>query len=87
MFLVISFPFVMINFDFQFCPSCRLIQELEDIDHDNYMHSICNDETLNKLSSGKIGNVFLVSNDDRFLVKILRKSEIKVFNINIYLFV
>ncbi|KAG5381421.1 hypothetical protein IGI04_032891 [Brassica rapa subsp. trilocularis] len=56
----------------------RLIQELEDIDHDDYMHSICNDKTLNKLSSGKIGNVFLVSNDDRFLIKILRKSEIKV---------
>ncbi|CAH8323745.1 unnamed protein product [Eruca vesicaria subsp. sativa] len=56
----------------------RLIQELEDIDHDDYMHSICNDETLNNLSSGKIGNVFLVSNDDRFLIKIIRKSEIKV---------
>ncbi|XP_018453905.1 putative phosphatidylinositol 4-phosphate 5-kinase 11 [Raphanus sativus] len=62
-----------------YCPSeFRLIKELEDIDHDDYMHSICNDETLNKLSSGKIGNVFHVSNDDRFLIKILRKSEIKV---------
>ncbi|KAL0845947.1 hypothetical protein Bca101_019193 [Brassica carinata] len=62
-----------------YCPfGFRLIKELEDIDHDDYMHSICNDETLNKLSSGKIGHVFLVSNDDRFLIKIIRKSEIKV---------
>lgn len=59
----------------------RLIQELEDIDHDDYMHSICNDETLNKLSSGKIGNVFHITNDDRFLIKILRKSEIKVHSL------
>ncbi|CAA7040237.1 unnamed protein product, partial [Microthlaspi erraticum] len=55
-----------------------LIQELEAIDHDDYMHSICNDETLKKLSSGKVGNVFHISTDDRFLIKILRKSEIKV---------
>lgn len=66
---------------------CRLIQELDDIDHDDYMHSICNDETLKKLSSGKIGNVFHISTDDRFLIKILRKSEIKVFNKNIIFFV
>lgn len=42
------------------------------------MKSICNDETLRKLSSGKVGNMFLLSKDDRFLIKILRKSEIKV---------
>jgi len=42
------------------------------------MKSICNDETLRKLSSSKVGNMFLLSKDDRFLIKILRKSEIKV---------
>lgn len=59
-----------------FC--CRLIQDLEDINHDEYMKSICNDETLKKLPSGKVGNMFLLSKDDRFIIKILRKSEIKV---------
>lgn len=57
---------------------CRLIQELEGLDHDDYIHSICTDETLKKLSSGKVGTVFHISNDNRFLIKILRKSEIKV---------
>ncbi|KAJ4876698.1 putative phosphatidylinositol 4-phosphate 5-kinase 11 [Raphanus sativus] len=62
-----------------YCPlGFRLIKELEDIDRDDYMYSICNDKTLNKLSTGKIGNVFLISTDDRFLIKIIRKSEIKV---------
>ncbi|KAJ0265201.1 putative phosphatidylinositol 4-phosphate 5-kinase 11 [Hirschfeldia incana] len=62
-----------------YCPlGFRLIKELEDIDRDDYMYSICNDTTLNKLSTGKVGNVFLLSTDDRFLIKIIRKSEIKV---------
>ncbi|AEE27290.1 Phosphatidylinositol-4-phosphate 5-kinase core [Arabidopsis suecica] len=62
-----------------YCPlGFRLIQELEDINHDEYMKSICNDETLRKLSTSKVGNMFLLSKDDRFLIKILRKSEIKV---------
>jgi len=63
---------------FFFVVVCRLIQELEGIDHDDYLLSICTDETLKKISSGKIGNVFHISNDNRFLIKILRKSEIKV---------
>ncbi|KAF8107124.1 hypothetical protein N665_0126s0042 [Sinapis alba] len=71
---------IITEFDMKhYCPlGFGLIQELEDIDHDDYMHSICNDVTLNKLSSGKIGNVFLISTDDRFIIKIIRKSEIKV---------
>ncbi|KAG2334971.1 hypothetical protein Bca52824_006151 [Brassica carinata] len=52
-----------------------LVQELEDINHAEYMKSICNDETLRKLSSGKVGHMFLLSKDDRFLIKILRKSK------------
>ncbi|CAN8310880.1 unnamed protein product [Cochlearia groenlandica] len=56
----------------------RLVQGLEDINHDEYMKSVCNDETLRKLSSGKVGTMFLLSKDDRFLIKILKKSEIKV---------
>ncbi|CAN6804742.1 unnamed protein product [Brassica oleracea] len=62
-----------------YCPlGFKLVQELEDINHAEYMKSICNDETLRKLSSGKVGHMCLLSKDDRFLIKILRKSEIKV---------
>ncbi|XP_010556576.1 PREDICTED: phosphatidylinositol 4-phosphate 5-kinase 10-like isoform X2 [Tarenaya hassleriana] len=68
------------DFDWKdYCPrGFRLLQQLEDIENDEYMRSICNDETLRKLSSGKVGKVFLLSKDDRFIIKILRKSEIKV---------
>ncbi|RID39971.1 hypothetical protein BRARA_J00046 [Brassica rapa] len=62
-----------------YCPlGFRLVQELEDINHTEYLKSVCNDETLRKLSTGKVGNMFLLCKDDRFLIKILRKSEIKV---------
>ncbi|KAF2555568.1 hypothetical protein F2Q68_00012688 [Brassica cretica] len=62
-----------------YCPlGFRLVQELEDINHAEYLKSVCNDETLRKLSTGKVGNMFLLCKDDRFLIKILRKSEIKV---------
>ncbi|XP_010522930.1 PREDICTED: phosphatidylinositol 4-phosphate 5-kinase 10-like [Tarenaya hassleriana] len=73
-------PGTVTDFEWKdYCPTgFRLIQQLEDIDHDEYTHSICNDETLRKLSSGKVGKMFLLSEDDRFLIKILRKSEIKV---------
>ncbi|KAL0726184.1 hypothetical protein Bca4012_022277 [Brassica carinata] len=33
---------------------------------------------VQELDSGKVGHMFLLSKDDRFLIKILRKSEIKV---------
>lgn len=43
------------------------------------MLSICGDETLREVSSpGKIGSVVFLSNDDRFVIKTLRKSEVKV---------
>ncbi|XP_002872905.2 putative phosphatidylinositol 4-phosphate 5-kinase 11 [Arabidopsis lyrata subsp. lyrata] len=73
-------PGTITEFDWKdYCPlGFGLIQELEGIDHDDYLLSICTDETIKKLSSGKIGNVFHISNDNRFLIKILRKSEIKV---------
>nr|AAB61030.1 similar to phosphatidylinositol-4-phosphate -kinase type II [Arabidopsis thaliana] len=72
-------PGSITEFDWKdYCPvGFGLIQELEGIDHDDYLLSICTDETLKKISSGKIGNVFHISNDNRFLIKILRKSEIK----------
>ncbi|XP_019085056.1 PREDICTED: putative phosphatidylinositol 4-phosphate 5-kinase 11 [Camelina sativa] len=73
-------PGTITEFDWKdYCPlGFRLVQELEGIEHDDYVHSICTDETLQKLSSEKIGKVFHISNDNRFLIKILRKSEIKV---------
>ena len=43
------------------------------------MMSICGNDALRELSSpGKSGSVFFLSQDDRFMIKTLRKSEVKV---------
>ncbi|XP_022760003.1 phosphatidylinositol 4-phosphate 5-kinase 10-like [Durio zibethinus] len=57
----------------------RLIQELENIDNDDYMVLVCSDETIRKVTSTlRPGNMFLLSKDSRFAIKTLRKSEVKV---------
>lgn len=60
-------------------PSCRNLRELFKIDTADYMMSICGNDALRELSSpGKSGSVFFLSQDDRFMIKTLRKSEVKV---------
>lgn len=62
---------------------CRNLRELFKIDAADYMVSICGSDALRELSSpGKSGSVFFLSQDDRFMIKTLRKSEVQV----LYLF-
>ncbi|KAK8974248.1 hypothetical protein V6N11_034617 [Hibiscus sabdariffa] len=63
-----------------YCPKAfRLIQELDNIDNDDYMMLVCSDETIRKVTSiSRPGNMFLFSNDTRFAIKTLRKSEVKI---------
>ncbi|KAK8650577.1 hypothetical protein V6N13_140209 [Hibiscus sabdariffa] len=63
-----------------YCPRAfRLLQEFNNINNECYMMSICSDETLRKVTSSlKPGNLFLLSMDNRFVVKTLRKSEVRV---------
>ena len=59
---------------------CRNLRELFKIDAADYMMSICGNDALRELSSpGKSGSVFFLSQDDRFMIKTLRRSEVKVF--------
>lgn len=56
------------------------------IDAADYMMSICGSAALRELSSpGKSGSVFYLSQDDRFMIKTLRKSEVQVL-LNSHLF-
>lgn len=58
---------------------CRNLREMFKIDAADYMISICGNDALRELSSpGKSGSVFFLSQDDRFMIKTLRKSEVKV---------
>ncbi|GFQ00890.1 phosphatidylinositol 4-phosphate 5-kinase 9 [Phtheirospermum japonicum] len=63
-----------------YCPMVfRNLREMFEIDAADYMMSICGNDTLRELSSpGKSGSVFFLSQDDRFMIKTLRKSEVKV---------
>ncbi|KAL2487318.1 Phosphatidylinositol 4-phosphate 5-kinase 9 [Abeliophyllum distichum] len=57
----------------------RNLREMFKIDAADYMMSICGDDALRELSSpGKSGSAFFLSQDDRFMIKTLRKSEVKV---------
>lgn len=57
----------------------RLIRELDNIDHDDYLMSVCSAETVRKVSSmARPGSMCLLSKDDRFTIKTLRKSEVKI---------
>ncbi|KAI8021109.1 Phosphatidylinositol 4-phosphate 5-kinase 10 [Camellia lanceoleosa] len=69
--------------DFQwkdYCPAVfRHLQELGNIDYADYMLSVCGHETLMEISSpGKSGSLLFRSKDDRFVIKTLRQSEVKV---------
>uniref|UniRef100_A0ACD5U738 Uncharacterized protein n=1 Tax=Avena sativa TaxID=4498 RepID=A0ACD5U738_AVESA len=63
-----------------YCPMVfRNLREMFKIDTADYMISICGSDALRELSSpGKSGSIFLLSQDDRFMIKILRKSEVQV---------
>ncbi|XP_021910888.1 phosphatidylinositol 4-phosphate 5-kinase 7-like isoform X2 [Carica papaya] len=48
------------------------------LDAAEYMMSICGDDGLRELSSpGKSGSIFYLSHDDRFVIKTLKRSELK----------
>ncbi|CAK8568004.1 unnamed protein product [Lathyrus sativus] len=63
-----------------YCPVVfRHLRELFAIDPADYMLAICGNDTLREMSSpGKSGSSFYLTQDDRFIIKTLKKSEVKV---------
>ncbi|KAH7833671.1 hypothetical protein Vadar_008602 [Vaccinium darrowii] len=63
-----------------YCPMVfRNLREMFKLDAADYMMSICGDDGLRELSSpGKSGSIFYISHDDRFFIKTLRRSELKI---------
>ncbi|CAO2829917.1 unnamed protein product [Amaranthus hypochondriacus] len=64
-----------------YCPMVfRNLREMFKLNAADYMMSICGDDGLREICSpGKSGSMFYLSHDDRFVIKTLRKSELKVF--------
>ncbi|XP_048335534.2 phosphatidylinositol 4-phosphate 5-kinase 10 isoform X1 [Ziziphus jujuba] len=64
-----------------YCPAVfsRILQ-LGDVDSADYIPTVCCDETLNLIfqSRGKSGSLLFLSKDLRFVIKTVRKSELKV---------
>ncbi|WCJ37630.1 Phosphatidylinositol-4-phosphate 5-kinase family protein [Euphorbia peplus] len=63
-----------------YCPVVfRHLRELFAIDLVDYMVAICGNDALREFSSpGKSGSCFYLTQDDRFMIKTVKKSEVKV---------
>ncbi|OAY72854.1 Phosphatidylinositol 4-phosphate 5-kinase 4 [Ananas comosus] len=63
-----------------YCPLVfRTLRKLFQVDPGDYMISICGNDALRELSSpGKSGSFFYLTNDDRYMIKTVKKSEVKV---------
>ncbi|KAK4429695.1 Phosphatidylinositol 4-phosphate 5-kinase [Sesamum alatum] len=63
-----------------YCPVVfRHLRELFQVDPADYMLAICGNDALRELSSpGKSGSCFYLTQDDRFMIKTVKKSEVKV---------
>ncbi|KAL3634752.1 Phosphatidylinositol 4-phosphate 5-kinase 2 [Castilleja foliolosa] len=63
-----------------YCPVVfRHLRELFKVDPADYMLAICGNDALRELSSpGKSGSLFYLTQDDRFMIKTVKKSEVKV---------
>ena len=49
------------------------------VDPADYMLAICGNDTLRELASpGKSGSCFFITQDDRFMIKTVKKGEVKV---------
>ncbi|GMI90446.1 phosphatidylinositol-4-phosphate 5-kinase 6 [Hibiscus trionum] len=63
-----------------YCPLVfRTLRKLFNVDAADYMLSICGNDALRELSSpGKSGMFFYLTNDDKYMIKTMKKAEVKV---------
>ncbi|MQL72435.1 hypothetical protein Taro_004775 [Colocasia esculenta] len=63
-----------------YCPVVfRSLRKLFKVDAADYMVSICGSDALRELPSpGKSGSCFYLTHDDRYMIKTIRKSQVKV---------
>ncbi|VFQ91140.1 unnamed protein product [Cuscuta campestris] len=74
-------PFQSCEFRWKdYCPKVfRALRLLFKVEPNDYINSICGNDALRELSSpGKSGSFFYLTNDDRYMIKTMKKSEVKV---------
>ena len=63
----------------------RTLRKLFKVDAADYMLSLCGNDALRELSSpGKSGSFFYLTNDDRYMIKTMKKSEVTVSSSTAY---
>ncbi|WOL04063.1 hypothetical protein Cni_G12784 [Canna indica] len=64
-----------------YCPLVfRTLCRLFKVDAADYMLSLCGNDALRELSSpGKSGSFFYLTSDDKYMIKTMKKAEVKVF--------
>ena len=61
------------------------MRELFTVDPADYMLAICGDAALREMSSpGKSGSFFYLTQDEQFMIKTVKKSEVKVVDLSYY---
>ncbi|KAF1868844.1 hypothetical protein Lal_00048123 [Lupinus albus] len=63
-----------------YCPVVfRHLRKLFQVDPGDYMSAICGNDALRELSSpGKSGSIFYLTQDDKLMIKTVKKSEVKL---------
>ncbi|VFQ63557.1 unnamed protein product [Cuscuta campestris] len=63
-----------------YCPVVfKRLRDLFGIDSTDYVAALCSNDALREMSSpGKSGSIFYLTQDDRFIIKTVKKSEVKV---------
>ncbi|KAK9123287.1 hypothetical protein Sjap_012889 [Stephania japonica] len=69
-----------------YCPLVfRSLRKLFKVDAADYMLSICGNDALRELSSpGKSGSFFYLTNDDRYMIKTIKKAEVLIRMLKAY---
>ncbi|PSS15729.1 Phosphatidylinositol 4-phosphate 5-kinase [Actinidia chinensis var. chinensis] len=69
-----------------YCPLVfRTLRKLFKVDAADYMLSICGNDALRELSSpGKSGSFFYLTNDDKYMIKTMKKSEVLLRMLSAY---
>uniref|UniRef100_A0ACD5XKR1 Uncharacterized protein n=2 Tax=Avena sativa TaxID=4498 RepID=A0ACD5XKR1_AVESA len=64
-----------------YCPQVfRTLRKLFKVDAADYMLSLCGDQALRELSSpGKSGSFFYLTSNDQYMIKTMKKAEVKIF--------
>ncbi|VAH91063.1 unnamed protein product [Triticum turgidum subsp. durum] len=82
--IFLSYDHIMVLYSSTYAHICselihRTLRKLFKVDPADYMLSLCGDDALRELSSpGKSGSFFYLTNDDRYMIKTMKKSEVKM---------